>query len=75
MIVALWIIAVCEIIRAVQNMLQIGMIRHNSANMDNAYSEFVKSLKDTDREFVRKMLKEFEEQDSLKHYDDGSTEP
>ena len=75
MTVALWIIAVCEIIRAVQNMLQIGMIRHDSANRDNAYSEFVKSLKDTDREFVRKMLKEFEEQDSLKHYDDGSTEP
>ena len=75
MTAALWIIAVCEVIRAVQNMLQIRMIRRNSARQDNAYAEFVKSLKDTDREFVRKMLAEFEEQDGLKHYKDGSTEP
>lgn len=75
MIVALWIIAICEVIRAVQNMIQIGMVRHDSLNRDNAYSEFVKSLKDTDREFVKKMLTEFEEQDGLKHYDDGSAEP
>ena len=75
MIVAIWIIAVCEVVRAIQTMLQIGMMRHDSANRDNAYSEFVKNLKDTDREFVKKMLKEFEEQDGLKHYDDGGTEP
>lgn len=61
MIIALWIIAVCEIIRAAQNMLQITMLKHDTRARDNAYEEFVKSLKDTDKEFVRKMLEEFEE--------------
>ena len=60
MIVALWIIAVCEVIRAIQNMIQIITIRHDTGARDNAYAEFVKSLKQTDREFVRRMLEEFE---------------
>lgn len=60
MIVALWIIAVCEVIRAIQNMIQIITIRHDTGARDNAYAEFVKSLKQTDREFVRQMLEEFE---------------
>mgnify|MGYP003292345948 CR=1 FL=1 len=62
MIVALWIIAVCEVIRAIQNMVQIAMMKHDAGARDNAYAEFVKSLKDTDKEFVRKMLEEFEEE-------------
>lgn len=60
MIVALWIIAVCEVIRAIQNMVQIMTIRHDAGKRDNAYAEFVKSLKQTDREFVKRMLEEFE---------------
>lgn len=66
MIVALWIIAICEIIRALQNMIQIMTIRHDTKGRDNAYTEFVKSLKYSDREFVRKLLEEFE-----RHGDDG----
>ena len=62
MIVAIWIIAVCEVIRAVQNMMQIAMVRKDTAARDDCYAEFVKSLKDTDKEFVEKMLREFEEQ-------------
>ena len=64
MIIAIWIIAVCEIIRAAQNMLQIVMLKHNTGARDNAYAEFVKSLKDTDKEFARKMkmLEEFWEE-------------
>lgn len=61
MTIAIWIIAVCEIIRAAQNMLQIAMLKRDTGARDNAYAEFVKSLKDTDKEFVRKMLEEFEE--------------
>ena len=61
MIIPLWIIAVVEIIRALQNMVQIMTIRHDTSARDNAYAEFVKSLKSTDREFVRRMLEEFEE--------------
>ena len=39
---ALWIIAICEAIRAVQNLLQLWM------------------LKQTDKEFARQMLEEYE---------------
>ena len=63
MAIALWIIAVCEVIRAVQNMMQIRMIHHDTGARDNAYAEFVKSLKVTDKEFVRNMLEEFEKND------------
>lgn len=63
MIVALWIIAVCEVIRTIQNMIQIMTIRHDTGARDNAYAEFIKSLKQTDREFVKRMLEEFESED------------
>ena len=57
---ALWIIAICEVVRAIQNMIQIHTIRQDTSSRDNAYSEFVKSLKQTDKEFVKRMLEEFE---------------
>ena len=60
MTVALWIIAICEVVRAVQNMMQISMAKHDVSNRDNAYSEFIKSLKQDDSEFVRLMLEEYE---------------
>lgn len=60
---ALWIIAVCEVIRVAQNMVQIRTIKHDAKGRDNAYAEFVKSLKQSDREFVRGMLDEFEKQE------------
>lgn len=52
MTIALWIIAVCEIIRAAQNMIQIATIRHDTSARDNAYAEF-----------VQRLLKEFDEQE------------
>lgn len=63
MTTAIWIIAICEVIRAAQNFVQIMTIRHDTQGRDNAYAEFVKSLRQTDREFVRKILEEFEKQD------------
>ena len=60
MTIALWIIAICEVIRAAQNALQLFMVRHDSSQRDNAYAEFIKSLKQDDRQFVRRMLEEFE---------------
>ncbi len=60
MITALWIIAICEAIRAVQNLMQLWMLKRDTGARDNAYAEFVKSLKQTDKEFVRQMLEEFE---------------
>lgn len=51
MIVALWIIAVCEVIRVI----------HNIGTRDNAYAEFIsESLKRAERESIRRMLEEFE---------------
>lgn len=60
MIYALWIIAVCEVIRAIQNTMQIVMMKHDTGSRDNAYAEFVKSLDKTDKEFVKDLLEEFE---------------
>lgn len=61
MTIALWIIAICELIRAAQNMLQITMMKRDAGARDNAYAEFVKSLKDTDKVFIKKFLEELVE--------------
>jgi hypothetical protein len=61
--IAIWIIAICEIIRAAQNAIQLKAIKRDTGARDNAYAEFVKSLKMSDRQFVERMLKEFERQE------------
>ena len=61
MAVALWIIAVVETIRMIEQSIQLRLIAKDSGARDNAYAEFVKSLKMTDREFVHRMLEEFEQ--------------
>lgn len=61
--IALWIIAIVEIIRAVQNHIQLTAIKRDTSARYNAYAEFVKSLKRTDREFVKRLLEEFEEEE------------
>ena len=59
--VAVSVIAVCEVIRAAQNFVQITMLKHDTGKRDDAYAEFVKSLKMHDREYVRNLLVKFEE--------------
>lgn len=66
MTIALWVIAICEVVRAVQNFVQIRMVKHDTGARDNAYAEFIKSLKYDDRTFVRQMLEEFERVDDGK---------
>lgn len=61
MTTALWIIAVVETIRMVEQSLQLRVIAKDSGARDNAYAEFIKSLKMSDREFVHRMLEEFEQ--------------
>ena len=61
--IAIWIIAICEVIRAVQNLFQLMMVKHDTGARDNAYAEFVKSLNNTDAEMVKRLLEEFEELD------------
>ena len=67
---ALWIIAICEVARTIQNMAQLRMLRGDTSARDNAYAEFVKSLKMTDREFVHRMLQEFGDEADMRGEDD-----
>ena len=62
MIVAIWIIAIVEVIRMIQNIVPIVLNIRDTKNRDNAYAEFIKSLKASDKEWVEKMLKEFEKE-------------
>lgn len=57
---ALWTIALIEAVRLVEQTLQLRLIVKDTGARDNAYAEFIKSLKSSDREFVRSMLEEFE---------------
>lgn len=61
--ITLWIIAICEVLRMLQNALQLYIVHRDADKRDNAYAEFINSLKDTDRQYVRKMLEEFEKQE------------
>lgn len=69
MTTALWIIAICEVLRMVQNALQLRMIRHDTGARDNAYAEFVKSLKTDDREMVKQLLDEYEKRYGEEEHD------
>ena len=60
MTVAVWIVAICEVVRLIQNSIQLLYLRKDDGNRENAYKEFVKSLNRTDSEFVQSMLKEVE---------------
>ena len=61
--IVLWIIALCEVVRIIQNAIQLRMLSRDRGARENAYSEFVRSLKNSDREFVRELLDEFERQE------------
>ena len=55
---AMWIISICEVIRIIQNQMQLKHVWHNEKNQDNAYAEFIDSLHRTDKEFVKGVLEE-----------------
>ena len=63
MTIAIWIIAVCEVIRAIQNVVPIVVQVKNSKSQENAYSEFIKSLKKSDKEFMADMIQEWQRQE------------
>lgn len=63
MIIAIWILAICSIVRITQNAIQLRMLLRDAGARDNAYAEFVKSLKATDKAFVKRVLNEFEVQE------------
>lgn len=57
---ALIIIAACEVIRIIQNGIQLFVLLGERTQRKNAYQEFVESLKNSDGVFVRNLLEEFE---------------
>lgn len=63
--IAIWIIAICEIIRIIQNSLQLFKVYNNRNDkfMKTATDEFVKSMQKSDREFVAEILKKIEEEE------------
>ena len=63
--IAIWIIAICEIIRAIQNIVPIINTIKNSKAQENAYSEFIKSLKKSDKEFMRDMIQEWAKSEAV----------
>lgn len=63
MIIAIWIIAICEVVRILQNTIQLHSLLKDADAKNNAYAEFIKSLKATDKELVKMVLNEFEIQE------------
>lgn len=51
MIVAIWIIAICELIRALQNLYQLMAIKRDEDMRKALYEKCGESLSRTDREF------------------------
>ena len=64
---AIWIIAICEVIRAAQNAIQLLSMRSEKGMRENAYHEFVTSLHMNDRDFVKRMLEEFLEDEGCQN--------
>lgn len=58
----LWIIAIVEVIRALQNFIPMILDILDFKRRDNMYSEFIKSLKGSDKEMVRHLLEEFDKE-------------
>ena len=64
MTVAIWLIVLIEAVRAIQNGFQLAMARRQTRLNVRATDEFIRSLKQSDREFVREMLEAYERQES-----------
>ena len=62
MTAALWIIAVVETIRMIEQSIQLRLIANDTKGRDNLYDEMIKSFKESDREYVRNLLEAFERQ-------------
>lgn len=68
MVVAIWIIAIAEVIRLIQNKIQLVQmkiaIKTEIELRKNLNKDFVKSLYKHNEEFVKKLLEEFLKQES-----------
>ena len=63
MTTALWIIAICSVIRIVQNGIQLSMLIGEREQRKRLNNEFIDSLKKDNREWVKDTLNEFLERE------------
>lgn len=63
LVAPLWVIAICSLIRVAQNAIQLDEFMKRSKDQENATQEFIKSLKKSDKDFVKDLLEEFERQE------------
>lgn len=61
MVAALWIIAVCEVIRIVQNTIQLGISFLSHKGTENVQKKFIENLVQTDKTFAKNFMNELEE--------------
>ena len=59
MTTALWIIAVCSVIRIIQNGIQLSMLIGEREQRKRLNNEFIDSLKKDNREWAEDILSEF----------------
>ena len=64
MTIALWIIAVCSVIRIIQNGIQLSMLIGEREQRKRLNNEFIDSLKKDNREWVEDILLEFIQRDA-----------
>lgn len=64
MTIAIWLIAMCEVVRLIQNSMQLWHLWKSEKMSANAYEEFIRHLKQSDKEYVREMLEQFEKEHS-----------
>ena len=61
MVIAVSVIAICSVIRIIQNGIQLHMLMHDTGARDDAYAAFIESLKKDDRQIVEEFLEKAEE--------------
>ncbi len=59
MTIALWIIAICSVIRIIQNSIQLSMLIREKEQRKRLNNEFIESLKKDNKAWVEDTLNEY----------------
>ena len=59
MTTAIWIIAICSLIRIIQNSIQLSMLIGERTMRKNLNNEFIDSLRKDNREWAEDLIKDF----------------
>ena len=66
MTLALWIIAICEIIRAIQNFAQLEMVRRDQSARGDLYERYSSDIREIDRELSELLMMRSNKEDDGK---------